>query len=285
MSESASNTSNSQGPKPIVDGNASMMEANTPIIEAKGLWKEYGSHVVIERLNIKVMAGEFISILGTSGCGKSTFLNMLLGTQAPSRGQLLLDGEPLSSEPGPERGIVFQKYSVFPHMTALQNIMVADELEMSRLTGRVWGSGRAVLRDKAMAQLEKLGLAHAADKYPAEMSGGMQQRLAIAQALMKKPRILLLDEPFGALDPGIRKDMHELINQIWQEQNLTIFMITHDLHEGFKLGSRLWVFDKPRFDPQAPERFGSQVTFDIPLNSTGQDALIASLQAKQQDVA
>ncbi|MDD1779668.1 ABC transporter ATP-binding protein [Enterovibrio sp. ZSDZ35] len=261
------------------------MDNNTalqPIIEAKNVWKEYGDHVVLERLNIRVMQGEFVSILGTSGCGKSTFLNMLLGTQSPSRGELLLDGKPLNSEPGPERGIVFQKYSVFPHMTALQNIMVADEFEASRLLGKVWGSGKTALKDKAMDQLDKLGLAHAANRFPSEMSGGMQQRLAIAQALMKKPRILLLDEPFGALDPGIRKDMHVLINQIWQEQNLTIFMITHDLQEGFKLGSRLWVFDKPRYDPQEPERYGSQVTFDIPLNTPGQEALIADLQAKQQ---
>ncbi|WP_156168252.1 ABC transporter ATP-binding protein [Grimontia sp. AD028] len=259
-----------------------MDNSNTPIIEAKNVWKEYGDHVVLERLNLKVMQGDFISILGTSGCGKSTFLNMLLGTQAPSRGELLLDGKPLSSEPGPERGIVFQKYSVFPHMTALQNVMVADEFEMSKVLGKVWGSSKGELKDRAMAQLERLGLTDAANKYPAEMSGGMQQRLAIAQALMKKPRILLLDEPFGALDPGIRKDMHVLINDIWQEQNLTIFMITHDLHEGFKLGSRLWVFDKPRFDPQEPDRYGSQVTFDIPLNASGQEEIIASLQAKEQ---
>ncbi|MEI8610339.1 ABC transporter ATP-binding protein [Enterovibrio sp. Hal110] len=261
--------------------NESGQSPETPIIEAKNLWKEYGDHVVLERLSIKVMPGEFISILGTSGCGKSTFLNMLLGTQSPSRGELLLDGKPLSSEPGPERGIVFQKYSVFPHLTALENVMIADEFEMSRLWGKVWGSDRKALEDKAKTQLERLGLSHAANRYPAEMSGGMQQRLAIAQALMKKPRILLLDEPFGALDPGIRKDMHELINEIWIEQKLTIFMITHDLHEGFKLGSRLWVFDKSRTDPQEPERYGSQVTFDIGLNALGHDSVIATLQARQ----
>ncbi|MCP1367945.1 ATP-binding cassette domain-containing protein, partial [Halomonas sp. BBD48] len=95
--------------------------------------------------------------------------------------------------------------------------------------------------------------------------GGMQQRLAIAQALMMKPRILLLDEPFGALDPGIRQDMHDLITRLWKEQQLTIFMITHDVKEAFTLGTRLWVFDKVRHDPQAPQAYGATVTYDLPV--------------------
>jgi NitT/TauT family transport system ATP-binding protein len=114
--------------------------------------------------------------------------------------------------------------------------------------------------------LKQVGLGDALNKYPDELSGGMRQRLSIAQALIKKPRILLLDEPFGALDPGIRKDMHQLVKNLWREQNLTVFMITHDLSEGFELGNRLWVFDHPRKDEQAPERYGAQVTFDIPLD-------------------
>jgi NitT/TauT family transport system ATP-binding protein len=113
--------------------------------------------------------------------------------------------------------------------------------------------------------LERIGLGHAMKRYPSELSGGMQQRLAIAQALMKQPRILLLDEPFGALDPGIRGDMHQLIRELWLQQKLTVFMVTHDLHEGFELGSRLWVFDKRRHDPQQPQRFGACITYDIPL--------------------
>jgi NitT/TauT family transport system ATP-binding protein len=111
------------------------------------------------------------------------------------------------------------------------------------------------------------GLGDAAQRYPSELSGGMQQRLAIAQALIKKPRILLLDEPFGALDPGIRKDMHSLILGLWKKHGLTVFMITHDLSEGFSLGSRVWVLDKPRIDPQQPERYGAQIVYDITLNS------------------
>jgi NitT/TauT family transport system ATP-binding protein len=103
----------------------------------------------------------------------------------------------------------------------------------------------------------------------------MQQRLAIAQALIKRPRVLLLDEPFGALDPGIRKDMHQLLLKLWQEYQLTVFMVTHDLTEGFYLGTRLWVFDKTRHDTQAPERYGSTITFDLPLEKTGRSDLVA----------
>ncbi|MEK1837160.1 MAG: ATP-binding cassette domain-containing protein, partial [Pseudomonas sp.] len=105
------------------------------------------------------------------------------------------------------------------------------------------------------------------DKYPAQLSGGMQQRLAIAQALIMKPRVLLLDEPFGALDPGIRKDMHGLLLELWRETQLTVFMVTHDLSEGFSLGTRLLVFDKVRIDPHAPGAYGARITYDIPLNS------------------
>ncbi|EGH13462.1 ABC transporter, partial [Pseudomonas savastanoi pv. glycinea str. race 4] len=104
-------------------------------------------------------------------------------------------------------------------------------------------------------------------KYPTQLSGGMQQRLAIAQALIMKPRVLLLDEPFGALDPRIRKDMHHLLLDLWRETKLTVFMVTHDLSEGFNLGTRLLVFDKVRHDPHAPGAYGARITYDIPLNS------------------
>ena len=268
------------------------MSNSTPIIEIHHLWKEYGTNVVLEQLNLTVQAGEFVSIVGASGCGKTTFLNLLLGTEQASRGQLLLDSQPLNPEPGVERGIVFQKYSVFPHLTALENVMLGEEFSagswLSKLLGRLSGQRKAKAKANALELLDKVGLSHAAHRYPSELSGGMQQRLAIAQALIKKPRILLLDEPFGALDPGIRKDMHQLIQQLWLEQKLTVFMITHDLSEGFQLGSRLWVFDKYRHDPQAPERFGAQVTFDIPLNHEQarpqQGADLPTLQPTSQSV-
>jgi NitT/TauT family transport system ATP-binding protein len=237
-------------------------------IEVNNVWKLYGNAVVLERVNTQVSEGEFITIVGTSGCGKTTFLNMLLGTESPSRGTILMNGTPIPDEPGADRGIVFQKYSVFPHLTALQNVILAREFEGSRLLGKLFGKTRQAATQQAKAMLALVGLEHAFDKYPHELSGGMQQRLAIAQALMKQPKILLLDEPFGALDPGIRADMHQLILDIWQKTGVTIFMITHDLKEGFYLGTRLWVFDKVRHDPQAPSAYGATITYDIPVGHT-----------------
>ena len=243
------------------------------IIEMKNLWKEYGDQVVLERLNATVREGEFVTVVGASGCGKTTFLKMLLGTESPSRGELLLDGKPLPSEPDESRGIVFQRYSVLNHLTALENVMLGGELQASRWLGISMGKKRKQLRQAALQMLESGGLDHAADKYPHELSGGMQQRLALAQALIKRPRILLLDEPFGALDPGIRADMHKLVLSLWKEQNLTVFMITHDITEGFYLGTRLWVFDKPRLDPQAPNAYGAKVTYDLPVGDCASGTL------------
>jgi len=238
---------------------------NAPFIAAKGLWKKYGDNVVLERINISVKAGEFVTLLGTSGCGKSTFLKMLLGMESPTSGQLLLDGKPIPSEPDQSRGIVFQQYSVFPHLTVLQNVIIACEFEQSPLLGKLFGKAKRLVEEKAKELLNSVGLSQALKKYPHELSGGMKQRLAIAQALIRQPRILLLDEPFGALDPGIRADMHQLILRLWKEHKLTVFMVTHDLHEGFYLGTRLWVFDKLRHDPQAPNAYGAGITYDLPV--------------------
>jgi len=235
------------------------------MIELKNLSKSYGEHRVLERLNARVHAGEFVTLVGTSGCGKSTFLKMLLGTEGVSDGQLLLDGRQIPDEPGPERGIVFQKYSVLPHLRVIENVALGREFARSRLLGRLFGARRRAAMDEAGQWLEAVGLADARYKYPHDLSGGMQQRLAIAQALMMQPRILLLDEPFGALDPGIRKDMHRLVLRLWSRHQLTVFMVTHDIAEGFYLGTRLWVFDKLRHDPHAPERFGSTITYDLPV--------------------
>lgn len=246
---------------------------DSPMIQIKNLWKQYSDTVVLERLNLNVEAGEFITMVGASGCGKSTFLKMLLGMESPTLGKLLLDGKPISAEPDQTRGIVFQQYSVFPHLSVLENVILAREFEHSPLLGKLFGSAKRRVRDEAATLLETVGLKSAAKKYPHELSGGMRQRLAIAQALIRKPRIMLLDEPFGALDPGIRADMHELIQTLWQEHNLTIFMVTHDLSEGFSLGTRLWVFDKLRRDYQAPEAYGASVTYDLPVSKTSKDKL------------
>lgn len=235
-------------------------------IEVNNVWQQYGDQVVLERLNLSVAEGEFCTLVGASGCGKSTFLRLLLGQEQASRGQILLDGQPLAHEPDASRGVVFQRYSVFPHLTVLDNVALGLELPRAPLLGRLLGSAKRRARDEAATMLQKVGLGQSLGKYPAQLSGGMQQRLAIAQALVMKPRVLLLDEPFGALDPGIRKDMHGLLLELWNETRLTVFMVTHDLAEGFTLGTRLLVFDKLRHDPHAPGAYGARVTYDIPLN-------------------
>ncbi len=257
------------------------------IVQAKRLEKRYGDDLVLEGINCHVEPGEYVTIVGASGCGKTTFLKMMLGTEGVSGGQLLLDGQPIPGEPGPDRGVVFQKYSVFPHLTVLKNVIIAAEFAQSRLFGKLFfGKAKRAARQAAIQRLTEVGLENALDKYPHELSGGMQQRLAIAQALMMSPRILLLDEPFGALDPGIRKDMHALIGRLWRELELTVFMITHDIEEAFALGTRVWVFDKVRHDPQAPGAYGATITYDLDVdrNRDMKSEAAATLANRQSQV-
>ncbi len=240
-------------------------------IQVNNLWKEFGQTPVLERINADIEQGAFVTLVGTSGCGKSTFLNMLLGITKPSRGEITLEDQPLKAEPDGERGIVFQRYSVFPHLNVRQNILIALEFSASPMLARLFGQAKNDALRKVDDIIERVGLSHAAKRYPHELSGGMRQRLAIAQALIARPKVLLLDEPFGALDPGIRKDMHQLVKELWQQEKLTVFMVTHDLQEAFLLGTRLWVFDKVRHDPDDATVYGSRITYDLDL-STPQSA-------------
>jgi NitT/TauT family transport system ATP-binding protein len=256
-------------------------------LSVRHLWKEYGEQVVLENVNLEVKDNEFITIVGASGCGKTTFLRMLLGEEQPTRGTFEIDGTPLPDEPGPDRGIVFQRYSVFPHLTVLGNVLLGLELAAAPLTGRLFGAQRRAALDQARDMLDSVGLSEAQDKYPHMLSGGMQQRLSIAQSVIKNPKVLLLDEPFAALDPGLSADMHKLILKLWERHKMNIFMITHDLKEGFELGTRLLVFDKVRLDPQAPGRFGATITYDIPLGVTGKklfDELTTTTQRTERFV-
>lgn len=234
-------------------------------VTVENVWKTYGRQTVLERISFETEAQSFISLVGPSGCGKSTFLRMLLGDEAPTKGRILVDGVPLQAEPSPDRGVVFQKYSVFPHLTALQNVMLGLELAQSPIVGHLFGKRRRAARDASRAMLKSVGLEAAENKYPAELSGGMQQRLAIAQALVKRPKLLLLDEPFGALDPGIRAEVHEILLTLWRETGMTIFMVTHDLSEAFKLGTRVIAFDRRKTRPEELEAYGATITFDLPV--------------------
>lgn len=236
-------------------------------VSVRNVWQAYSGRSIIERVNLDVDEGEFISIVGASGCGKSTFLRLLLADERPVRGQITVDGGEVAVEPGRERGVVFQRYSVFPHMTVRDNI-IAGEGFATRL-GWLTGKARKAAADRADAMLSRIGLNHVAHQYPASLSGGMQQRLAIGQALTARPRVLLLDEPFGALDPGTRGQMHEFIAELRAETTMTVFMVSHDLEEAFKLGDRVLVFDKPKWDPQDPGLYGATITYDFDARDGG----------------
>lgn len=235
------------------------------LLSLKNVWVEYGDKVVLERISLDIAAGSFVSIIGPSGAGKSSLLRVILGQERPTRGRISLADAPLPAECGPDRGVVFQRYSVFPHLTVLSNTLLGLEFSASPFTARLFSSARRAAIAEAEAILASVGLADSMSLYPAQMSGGMQQRLAIAQALIKRPRILLLDEPFGALDPGIRADMHKLIKQLWRDHGLTIIMVTHDIKEAFSLGTRVLTLDKRRHDPHAPHRYGAGVVYDLAL--------------------
>ena len=239
------------------------------LVDVTGVAVRYDGVTVIADVNLKVEEGAFVTIVGPSGCGKSTFLRLLLSQEAPSEGAIWIGGRPIPDRPTPDRGIVFQRYSVFPHLTVTGNLILPLEFARARGFGRTFGATRRRLRDEVETLITDIGLAGARDRYPAQLSGGMQQRLAIAQALLMKPKILLLDEPFGALDPGIRRDMQELTTALWRDTGMTVFMVTHDIAEAFKLGTRLIVFDKVRADDAAAH---ATITYDLPLTRNGRAA-------------
>ncbi len=234
-------------------------------LKIENVWKEYGDQIVLENVSLNVESRAFVALVGPSGCGKTTFLRMILGQEKPTRGTILLDGVPLPPEPGPDRGVVFQRYSVFPHLTVLGNVMLGKELKASPLSGKMFGAARKTAVEEARAMIAEVGLTGSEDKYPAQLSGGMQQRLALAQALIMRPKVLLLDEPFGALDPGIRHEIHLLMKRLWNETPMTVVMVTHDMREAFTLATRVIAFERPRDRPEEKLRYGATITRDIPI--------------------
>ncbi|SEQ53456.1 NitT/TauT family transport system ATP-binding protein [Solimonas aquatica] len=266
-------------------------------ISVRNVWVEYGEQIVLEQIRLDIESGAFVSIVGPSGCGKTTFLKLLLGQERPTRGELLLDGAPLPDEPGADRGVVFQRYSVFPHLTVLGNVLLGPELQASPLLARLFGAKRRAQREAATQLLDAVGLGESLHKYPAQLSGGMQQRLALAQALITRPKVLLLDEPFGALDPGIRAEIHEVLKKLWKETGITIVMVTHDLREAFTLGTRVVVFDRDARRKRDAERlrYGAVITQNIEvhkrrdknavLSSAGRDDPTPPQAPRQDDLA
>ena len=195
-----------------------------------------GAKVAIQDVSFVVHdlpnTGELVAIVGPSGCGKSTLLRMLAGLRPhypPTTGTVTAFGQTVVG-PSAERGMVDQKYSLMPHLTVLENIAFGLKLRGTPLRER---------RDRAKEWVSKVGLEGAEDKYPFELSGGMQQRVAIAATLVLQPKILLMDEPFGALDPKIRMQMQELLIMLWREQQSTVFIVTHSMEEAVYLGDRV----------------------------------------------
>lgn len=183
--------------------------------------------------------GEFIAIIGPSGCGKSTMLNLITcfqGVFPPTSGEILIRGE-RASKPGKDRGMVFQKYSSLPHLTVLQNVCLG-----LRFNQREMGLSDLEIVERARLWISHVGLSKHESKYPHQLSGGQQQRVAIARTLTLKPPIILMDEPFSALDEPTRLDMQQLIVDLWTEVNATVFLVTHSITEAVFLGDRVWIF-------------------------------------------
>lgn len=235
------------------------------LIPLDNIGVEYKSHgqaprKVLENLDLEIAAGEFISVCGQTGCGKSTMLRLILGAERPGTGRVLIEGRELP-RPDRHRGYVPQKYSLFPNQTVLDNITFGPEMEEFGLWGRLlprFRSRRKELRHDAMGYLRQMGLQDAdAHKYPDQLSGGMKQRVAIAQALIMKPRILLMDEAFSALDPGTRAEMQRQVRHIWADTGTTILFVTHNISEALYLGSRVVVLGR-----DSPEG-SSRVIFEL----------------------
>ena len=205
------------------------------VLSVNDLKKSFGppghEHVVFDHVSFDIHRREFITIIGPSGCGKSTFIRIAAGLDEATGGEILLDGKPISG-PGPDRGMVFQGYTLFPWRTVKQNVMFGLEMQ---------GKESGLAGSEARQWLEMVGLSRFENSYPHELSGGMKQRVAIARALANNPRVLIMDEPFGALDALTRCKMQSYLLQIWKRVDVTILFITHDLDEAIFLSDRILV--------------------------------------------
>ena len=196
-----------------------------------------GAHVTAVRdISLEVGESEFVAIVGPSGCGKTTILNMIAGFIPASAGEILLDGRHVSG-PGPDRGVVFQSFALFPWKTVLENVAFGPKMR---------GAGKAEREKTAREYLALAGLAHAAERYPNELSGGMQQRVGVARALANEPDVLLMDEPFASVDAQTRMTLQEELTRIWQARRPTVIFITHDVNEAVFLANRVIVLSKGR---------------------------------------
>ena len=226
------------------------------VLSLRGIHHWFGPNLVLHDVNLRIAPGQIVSLVGPSGCGKSTLLRAVLGTHPPLQGEVRIGaGEGhVVNKPGRDRGIVYQRYALFPFLTAIDNVAVGLKLDQTTIPGRVfgyfsWKERRQQHLAEAAALMQKVGLGDALHRYPHELSGGMRQRVAIAQALIMKPQILLLDEPFGALDEATREDLQDLLLRLYEENvaakvagetpPYTIMIVTHELNEAIYVGDRV----------------------------------------------
>ena len=212
-------------------------------LELKGIRKEFPGFTAIENLDLYIPAGEFFALLGPSGCGKTTLLRIIAGLESANSGQVILDGEDASDRHVRERqvGFVFQHYALFKHMTVFENVAFG-----LRVKPRSERPSDAVIKKKVHDLLDLVQLDWLADRFPSQLSGGQRQRIALARALAVEPKVLLLDEPFGALDSITRAHMQEELLRIWRERRITVVIVTHDVDEAVFLSDRVVVMDSGR---------------------------------------
>jgi NitT/TauT family transport system ATP-binding protein len=214
-----------------------------------GVSKSYGTTRALDSVDLTIQRGQFVSVIGASGSGKSTLLSIVAGLVAPTSGQVLLDGNPISG-PGPDRGLVFQHGAVYPWRTVERNVAFGLEL-LPRLP-------RAERTERVAWYLEETGLTALRKALPKELSGGQRQRVAIARALVCEPEVLLLDEPFGALDVQTKEDMQVLVRRVWRDTGTTVLMVTHDVEEAVFLGERVIVLSNN------PGQVVAEIEVDLP---------------------
>ncbi|WP_026100688.1 ABC transporter ATP-binding protein [Synechococcus sp. PCC 7336] len=215
-----------------------------------------GKITALQDINIHVKRGELICMVGASGCGKSTLLRLIAGLDTPSDGEIQVDGYPVSA-PGADRGMVFQQYTLYPWMTVAQNVGFGLDLQ---------GTPRQQLRQKVGYYLSVVELSGFSQSYPKELSGGMKQRVAIARALACEPKILLLDEPFGALDVQTKEAMQKFLMRVWLQTGITILMITHDVEEAIFLSQRIYVMRS------RPGSIREELSINLPVDKSIQDS-------------
>jgi NitT/TauT family transport system ATP-binding protein len=201
----------------------------------------------LKDINLDIREGEFICILGASGCGKSTLLSLLAGLNRVKSGEIFVDGKKLKG-PGTDRAVVFQQYSLFPWLTVKGNVLFGNKQSGRKI-------GKKERERLAMEQIENVGLSGAVNRYPSQLSGGMQQRVAVARALALESDILLMDEPFGAIDPRLRLELQELVSRLCTENHKTVVFITHDIDEAILLADRIVVMEPGRIKSIIKVRF------------------------------